>query len=227
MISKFIFNNQYLFDELPESDKDLLIKAMKTKNYRKNEAIFTDGTKPNGIYYLNEGKIKKYKVDNDGREQIIYIYSSGEFFGYSAILSQESYGDTTSTLENSVVSFISKDSFLEILNQSSVFSGLLLKSLSHEFSVMANLIAVLSHRTVRERAALSLLILHDKYQSNNTEEEVLISLSRVDLANMVGTARETLARIINDFKQEKLIKSEGRKIQILDFKQLIHIANFY
>lgn len=227
MISKFIFNNQYLFDELPESDKDLLIKAMKTKNYRKNEAIFTDGTKPNGIYYLNKGKIKKYKVDNDGREQIIYIYSSGEFFGYSAILSQESYGDTTSTLENSVISFISKDSFLEILNQSSVFSGLLLKSLSHEFSVMANLIAVLSHRTVRERAALSLLILHDKYKSNTFEEEVLISLSRVDLANMVGTARETLARILNDFKQEKLIRSEGRKIQILDFKQLIAIANFY
>lgn len=227
MISKFIFNNQYLFDELPESDKDLLIKAMKTKNYRKNEAIFTDGTKPNGIYYLNEGKIKKYKVDNDGREQIIYIYSSGEFFGYSAILSQESYGDTTSALENSVISFISKDSFLEILNQSSVFSGLLLKSLSHEFSVMANLIAILSHRTVRERAALSLLILHDKYKSPLQKEEVLISLSRVDLANMVGTARETLARILNDFKQEKLIKSEGRKIQILDFKQLITIANFY
>ncbi|WP_412850516.1 Crp/Fnr family transcriptional regulator [Chryseobacterium sp. PMSZPI] len=227
MISKFIFNNQYLFDELPEHDKNLLIGAMKTKNYRKNDAIFTDGTKPNGIYYLNEGKIKKYKVDNDGREQIIYIYSSGEFFGYSAILSNESYGDTTSTLENSVISFISKDNFLEILSQSSVFSRLLLKSLSHEFSVMANLIAVLSHRTVRERAALSLLILHDKYKSGNHDDEVLISLSRVDLANMVGTARETLARILNDFKQENLIKTEGRKIQIIDHKKLIHVANFY
>lgn len=228
MISKFIFNNQYLFDELPEYDKDLLLRAMKTKNYRKNEAIFTNGTRPNGIYYLNEGKIKKYKVDNDGREQIIYIYSSGEFFGYSAILSHESYGDTTSTLENSVISFISKESFLEILDQSPVFSRLLLKSLSHEFSVMANLIAILSHRTVRERAALSLLILHDKYKTNDIpEEEVLISLSRVDLANMIGTARETLVRILNDFKQEKLIKSEGRKIRILNFKQLIHIANFY
>ncbi|MBO9694198.1 Crp/Fnr family transcriptional regulator [Chryseobacterium sp.] len=228
MISKFIFNNQYLFDELPEYDKNLLTGAMKTKNYRKNEPVFTDGTKPNGVYYLNEGKIKKYKVDNDGREQIIYIYSSGEFFGYSAILSNESYGDTTSTLENSVISFISKDSFLDILSQSSVLSRLLLKSLSHEFSVMANLIAVLSHRTVRERVALSLLILHDKYKSNDApDQDVFISLSRVDLANMVGTARETLARIINDFKQEKLIRSEGRKIQIINFKRLIHIANFY
>ncbi|MCD1117630.1 Crp/Fnr family transcriptional regulator [Chryseobacterium turcicum] len=226
MVSKFIFNNQYLFNELPEYDKNLLITAMKSKNYRNHEAIFTDGTKPTGIYYLNEGKIKKYKVDNDGREQIIYIYSSGEFFGYSAILSNETYGDTTLTLENSVISFISKDDFLNILNQSPVFSRLLLKSLSHEFSVMANLMAVLSHRTVRERAALSLLILHDKYASNESKENVFITLSRIDLANMVGTARETLARILNDFKQENLIKIEGRKIQLINIEQLVRIANF-
>lgn len=226
MISKFIFNNQYLFNELPEYDKNLLINAMKSKNYRNHEAIFTDGTKPTGIYYLNEGKIKKYKVDNDGREQIIYIYSSGEFFGYSAILSNETYGDTTLTLENSIISFISKDDFLHILDQSSVFSRLLLKSLSHEFSVMANLMAVLSHRTVRERAALSLLILHDKYTTNESKTNVFISLSRIDLANMVGTARETLARILNDFKQEHLIRIEGRKIQLINIEQLVRIANF-
>lgn len=226
MISKFIFNNQYLFNELPEYEKNLLVAAMKSKNYRNHEAIFTDGTKPTGIYYLNEGKIKKYKVDNDGREQIIYIYSSGEFFGYSAILSNETYGDTTLTLENSIISFISKDDFLHILDQSSVFSRLLLKSLSHEFSVMANLMAVLSHRTVRERAALSLLILHDKYTPNEPKENVFITLSRIDLANMVGTARETLARILNDFKQENLIKIEGRKIRLINIEQLVRIANF-
>ncbi|WP_346984593.1 Crp/Fnr family transcriptional regulator [Chryseobacterium sp. POE27] len=150
----------------------------------------------------------------------------GEFFGYSAILSNETYGDTTLTLENSVISFISKEDFLHILDQSSVFSRLLLKSLSHEFSVMANLMAVLSHRTVRERAALSLLILHDKYTSNESKENVFITLSRIDLANMVGTARETLARILNDFKQEKLIKIEGRKIRLINIEQLVRIANF-
>ena len=227
MISKFTFNNQYLFDELPEYEKHLLLEVMKSKKYRKHEAIFTDGTKPNGIYYLNDGKIKKYKVDNDGREQIIYIYTSGEFFGYSAILSNESYGDTTLTLENSIISFISEEDFWDILDKSPIFSRLLLKSLSHEFSVMANFIAILSYRTVRERAALSLLILHNKYGSLNDTEEVLISLSRIDLSNMVGTARETLTRILNDFKQEGLIHIEEKKIKLINFKQLVHIANLY
>lgn len=226
MISKFIFNNQYLFEELSEYDKEMLQKVMQVKNYRKNEAIFTEGTIPNGIFFLKKGKVKKYKVDNDGREQIIYIYNAGEFFGYSAILSNDSYGDTTQTIENSVIAFISKEDFLSILDRSEIFSKLLLKSLSHEFSVMANLMTVLSQRTVRERVALSLLILHKKYKSD-ISDKVYITLSRADLANMVGTANETLARILHDFREDHLIVMEGRKIQLTDLERLTRIANIY
>ncbi|AZB29777.1 Crp/Fnr family transcriptional regulator [Chryseobacterium balustinum] len=225
MISKFIFNNQYLFEDLPQYDKETLQKVMQVKNYRKNEAIFTEGTIPNGIFFLKNGKVKKYKVDNDGREQIIYIYNAGEFFGYSAILSNDTYGDTTLAIENSVIAFISKENFLRILDQSDFFSKLLLKSLSHEFSVMANLMTVLSQRTVRERVALSLLILHRKYQSNITEDKTYITLSRTDLANMVGTANETLARILHDFREDQLIVMEGRKILLIDLERLTRIAN--
>ncbi|MCJ7935922.1 MAG: Crp/Fnr family transcriptional regulator [Chryseobacterium sp.] len=228
MMSKFLFNNQYLFNELPLYDREMLRKAMQNKNYRKNQAIFTDGTIPAGIFYLKTGKVKKYKVDNDGREQIIYIYSTGEFFGYSAILSNESYGDTTQTIENCVIAFISKEDFLKILDQSAVFSRLLLKSLSHEFSVMANLMAVLSQRTVRERVALSLLILHKKYEASTTEDNnVYITLSRADLANMVGTVNETLARILHNFRQDGLILMDRRKIQLIDVERLTHIANLH
>lgn len=225
MISKFIFNNQYLFEDLPQYDKATLQKVMQVKNYRKNEAIFTEGTIPNGIFFLKNGKVKKYKVDNDGREQIIYIYNAGEFFGYSAILSNDTYGDTTLAIENSVIGFISKENFLKILDQSDFFSKLLLKSLSHEFSVMANLMTVLSQRTVRERVALSLLILHRKYRSNTLEDKTYITLSRTDLANMVGTANETLARILHDFREDHLIVMEGRKILLVDLKHLTRIAN--
>ncbi|SNR93919.1 Crp/Fnr family transcriptional regulator [Flavobacterium sp. ov086] len=225
MISKFTFNNQYLLDELPKRDKDLLEKVMKNKKYRKNEAIFTEGTLPTGIFFVKNGKVKKYKADNDGREQIVYLYNSGEFFGYAAILSEEAYGDTTVAIENTLVSFISKEDFLDILNISIVFSRLLLKSLSHEFSVMVNLLAVLSQRTVRERVALSLLILHNKYKIRDSEKIVFIMLSRADLANMAGTVNETLARVLHDFKEDNLIGIEGRKIQLLNFKRLTKIAN--
>ncbi|MEP6931148.1 MAG: Crp/Fnr family transcriptional regulator [Flavobacterium sp.] len=226
MISKFIFNNQYLLNELPKYDKDLLEEVMQNKKYRKNQAVFTEGTLPSSIFYIRSGKVKKYKVDNDGREQIIYIYNTGEFFGYSAILSEESYGDTTVAIENSIISLISKEDFISLLNISAVFSRLLLKSLSHEFSVLANLMAVLSQRTVRERVALSLLILQDKYKINTADQNVIILLSRTDLANMAGTVNETLARVLHDFKEDNLIWMQGRRIKLLNIKELIQIANF-
>jgi len=227
MISKFIFNNQYVLNELPQCDKDLLEKVMQRRKYAKNQTVFTEGTLPTGIFYIQSGKIKKYKVDNDGREQIIYIYNSGEFFGYTAILSEQAYGDTAIAIENSIVSFIPEDDFFNVLDNSAVLSRLLLKCLSHEFSVVANLMAVLSQRTVRERVALCLLILHDKYRVDDGQEEVFIALSRKDLANMAGTVNETLARVLHDFKNEELIWMEGRKIRLMNFQQLVHIANFY
>jgi len=232
MVSKFIFNNRFLFSELPESDKNLLKGVMNIRKYRKNEAVFTEGTLPMGIFFVESGKVKKYKADNDGREQIIYIYNSGEFFGYSAVLSEKPYGDTAVAIENATILLISTDDFLNVLGRSQVFSRLLLKSLSYEFMVMANFIAVLSQRTVRERVALCLLILHDRYSDGQDEEngngisQISITLSRKDLANMAGTVNETLARVLHDFKGEGLIWMEGRKIRLLNFSQLLCVANF-
>jgi len=231
MVSKFIFNNRFLFNELPESDRDLLKGVMQIKRYRKNEAVFTEGTLPSGIFFVESGKVKKYKADNDGREQIIYIYNSGEFFGYSAVLSEKPYGDTAVAIESTAILFVSTDDFLNVLDSSAIFSRLLLRCLSHEFMVMANFIAVLSQRTVRERVALCLLILHDRYRDADAENAenaagIYITLSRKDLANMAGTVNETLARVLHDFKDEKLIWMEGRRIQLLNFPQLACVANF-
>ncbi|MFD2915667.1 Crp/Fnr family transcriptional regulator [Psychroserpens luteus] len=226
MITKFTFNSQYILSELPLPDREFLENIMVDKKYRKNQPIFTEGTLPSGIFYLQSGKVKKYKMDNDGREQIIYIYNAGEFFGYSSVLSESTYGDTTVSIENSIISFITINDFNKILENSSSFSRLLLKSLSHEFSVLANLMAVLSQRTVRERVALNLLILHDKYKVDNVDI-TYIMLSRSDLANMTGTVIETLARVLHDFKDDSLISTDGRKIELLNIERLIQIANFY
>jgi len=220
MITKFTFNSQYILSELPSADKELFEKIMVDKKYRKNHPIFTEGTLPSGIFYLQSGKVKKYKMDNDGREQIIYIYNAGEFFGYSSVLSESTYGDTAVAIENAIISFITIKDFNEILDESSSFSRLLLKSLSHEFGVLANLMAVLSQRTVRERVALNLLILHDKYKVDGVAH-TYIMLSRSDLANMAGTVIETLARVLHDFKYDKLISTDGRKIQLLNIERLV------
>jgi CRP-like cAMP-binding protein len=198
------------------------------RKYKKGQRIFVEGSIPTGIYYLKSGKIKKYKADRDGKEQIIYICNSGELFGYPALLSEGSYSDSAAALEDSIVAFIPKDDFLQVLSQSSILSNKLLKNLSHEFGVLVNSVATFAHRSVRERLALSLLILKEKYRvKGNESKPVEINLSREDLSNLVGTAVETLVRLLHDFKDEKLIETEGRKIRVLNIKQLVKIANLY
>ncbi|UXP31417.1 Crp/Fnr family transcriptional regulator [Reichenbachiella agarivorans] len=224
MIRKFTFNNQYIFNELPQSDKELFEKVMHNQKYHKSQAVFTQESIPSRMFFVKEGKVKKFKVDAEGREQIIYIYNAGEFFGYSALLSDETYSTSTTAIEDSTISFIYKEDFFRILDNSTSFSRLLLKSLSHEFRVTTNLMAVLSQRTVRERVALCLLILHNKYKVSEGKE---ISISRLDLANMVGTVIETLARILHDLRNENLIALEGKKIKITNTEGLEAISNYY
>jgi CRP-like cAMP-binding protein len=225
---KFNFNSDSIFEGLPESDISLLNKNMVTHTYKKGEILFREGSYPTGIYFIKKGKVKKYKTDKEGKEQIFYMYRKGELLGYHALISEEKFTDTASTIEESVISFIPKDDFLQTIQISSILSNRLLKVMSHEFGVLVNGLAVLAQKTVRERLALSLLVLRDKYKKENQENKpVEVELSRDDLSKFVGTARETLVRLLHDFKAEGLIETNGRKIILLKPLEISKIANLY
>ncbi|MFN6947117.1 MAG: Crp/Fnr family transcriptional regulator [Cytophagaceae bacterium] len=226
-IDKFYFKNTTIFDGLSPEDQEVLFSKMVTLNIKQGQVIFHEGGYPTGIHILKEGKVKKFKTGVDGKEQIFYICNSGEIMGLHALLSEEQYADSASTIEDSVISFIPKDDFFKVLQRSTVLSNHLLKNLSHEFAVFVNSITILAQKSVRERLALSLLILKDKFKDNQKNEEVHIVLTRDDLANFIGTAKETLVRLLHNFKDEGLIKTEGKSIIILDVKGLVKIANFF
>jgi len=102
----------------------------------------------------------------------------------------------------------------------------LMKNLSHEFGVLVNFIATFTQKTVRERVALTLLILQEKFKDDiNENDEIQIVLTRADFANIVGTAVATLVRLLHDFKEENLIQTQGRKIVINNKLQLLEIAD--
>lgn len=224
----FNFNSDSILKGLPENDLALLNKNMVTHNYKKGEILFRDRSYPTGIYYINKGKVKKYKTDKDGREQIFYVCRKGELLGYHALISEEKYTDTASTIEESTISFIPKDDFLNAIQSSSILSNRLLKVMSHEFGVLTNGLAIFAQKTVRERLALSLLLLRDKYQKENQENKPIeLDLSRDDLSKYVGTARETLVRLLHDFKEEGLIETNGRKIILKNPLKISKISNLY
>ena len=199
---------------------------MIVKQFKKGQNIFTEGTNPAGIYFIKKGKVKKYKSLNGGREQIIYVCCEGELLGYATFLSEECYPDSAGALTDALVGFLSRDKLLRLLDQYDELSKMLMKNLSHEFGVLVNVIAMITQKTVRERVALNLLILQEKFKDNlNGDNAVEIVLTRADFANIVGTAVATLVRIMHDFKEEKVIRTQGRKIVILNKIRLFEIAD--
>ena len=166
-------------------------------------------------------------MDKDAKEQIIYVADRGELLGYHTILSEDRYPDCAAALEESRIAFIPKEDFVETLNQSKVLSRRLLKTLSHEFAVLANSLSMFAQKTVRERLALQLIVLREKYKVNfQAGNPVEINMGRHDLASLVGTARENLVRLLTEFKEAGILETKGRKIIVLDVKKLIAIADY-
>lgn len=226
-IEKWDFKSESILAALSPEDFDLLTVNQTEQVYKKGEIIFREGAYPSGIYYVTKGKAKKYKINGEGKEHIIYVANTGELIGYHAILSEDRYPDSAAALEESTITFIPKEDFLMVLQQSDTLSKRLLKTLSHEFAVLINGLTLFGQRSVRERLALQLVVLREKYKIDfRPGMQVVINMSRDDLASLVGTVRENVVRILTEFKQEEILRTEGRKIIILNVNKLVEIANY-
>ncbi len=224
---KFIFKSNAIFANLPNNIKEVFLSQMQIREYKKGQNLFTEGTYPAGIYFIKKGKVKKYKSLNGGKEQIIYVCCEGELLGYASLLGEETYPDSAASITDAVIGFLPKEKLLKLIEQYDDFSKMLIKNLSHEFGVLVNFIAAFTQKPVRERVALTLLILWEKFRDNLDEDnEVQIMLTREDLSNMVGTAVETLVRVLHEFKKENIISTSGRAIRLLNLRELIEIAKY-
>jgi CRP-like cAMP-binding protein len=230
MLANFLSENfrlktDEIFEGLTPEELDTMIGSGVTHVYKSGEIIFREGGIPTGIFFVRSGRVKKYKTTSKGTEQIFYLCGEGELLGYHALLGEDYYPDSSATIEDSEITFIPKENFLKVLRQSTVLSNKLLKALGHEFSLFINNITNLATKSVKERLAFNLLILEEKFKPTAGGQVVDIVMSRTDLANMVGTAKETLVRLLGDFKREGIIEVDGRAIRIINRKKVIKEAN--
>ncbi|WP_053223761.1 Crp/Fnr family transcriptional regulator [Roseivirga seohaensis] len=216
------------FSDLKDEDLEILSEHKSCVTYKKNQTLFYEGTRPMGIFCINSGKVKVFKMGSNGKEQILFIAQKGDFLGYRSLLSEELYGSSATVLEPAAICFIPKSDFLKVLHSNPEFFGKLMKAVCHELGVMETKLAQLSQKSVRERLAATILMLKETYGMEGEGSEVIdIVLSREDLANIVGTATETVIRLLSEFKSDKMIALEGKKIKVLDADKLLHEADFY
>ena len=207
------------------------IDSTKTCNiYKKGQRLIQEGTRPLGVYCIKSGKVKVFKLGQQGKEHITSILKEGDLVGYRAMLSDSLYHVSVEALEEVIACHIPREDFLKSFQSDKVLNNTLITELSAEVISLTNVITDIAQKPVRERTAATLVLLNTVYSSNNGENNgdlTEINLTRESLANMVGTATETLIRIIHDFKEEELITTNGRKINIQDLKALQRIGGIY
>lgn len=219
-------SEEILFGGIDLSEIEEINKNSTQKILKKNQIVFHEGTRPLGVYGIISGRVKIYKTGVEGKDQIIQILKSGDLMGYRAMLSEEQYPVSAETLEDTSLCFIPKKDFIGAMSSNSDLTKEVIKSLSKDLTSMADSITILAQKPVRERLAGALMILIDVYDiGENIEVSDGINLTREDLANMVGTATETLIRLLHDFKDEQLIETKGRKILIKNKEKLKKVAN--
>jgi CRP-like cAMP-binding protein len=173
---------------------------------------------------VNSGIVKIYKTGIDGKEQIIRFAKTGDIIGFRSVLSKELACTTAKVIEDAVICFIPSENLFALVKENPAFSMQLMQLTCKELGEANNFITDIAQKTVRERLAEILLLLMDTF-SLDDKKVLQISLTREELANMVGTATESVIRLLSEFRSDGLIDLHGRKISILDIPGLRKISN--
>jgi CRP/FNR family transcriptional regulator, polysaccharide utilization system transcription regulator len=192
--------------------------------YKKGSVIYREGSKLSGFYCITKGILKIYKTGIDGKEQIIRFVKAGDIIAFRSLLSQESACTTAKVIDDAVLCQIPYNTLLYLLQNNWQFSHWMIKILCRELREANDYITDIAQKTVRERLAEVLLLLKDSFDVDDSNT-LQIALTREELANMVGTATESVIRLLSEFKQDGLIDLKGRKIRFLDIPTLRRMAS--
>jgi CRP-like cAMP-binding protein len=166
-----------------------------------------------GVYCICKGVLKIYKTGSDGKEQIVAFARSGDITGYRSILSNEAACTTAEAIQNAIVCQIPSNVIIELVKTNGNFALHLLKLTCRELNQANSFIKDIAQKTVRERLAETLLMLEETF--GVTEEGYLnIILTREEIANIVGTATESVIRLLSEFRREKIISMKGKQLAL-------------
>jgi CRP-like cAMP-binding protein/CheY-like chemotaxis protein len=193
-------------------------------DYKKKQTIYSEGQHPNKLYYIQTGKVKIYKTSDGGKELIIGLLSAGDFFGHIPLIENVVYEEFAKTLEESSIRVIPKKEFEQLITTNQEIALKVIKLLANNISEKEQQLVALAYHSLRKRVADALLTLKKKYAKED-QVPFSISISREDLANIAGTATESLIRTLSDFKNEKLIEIKDGKIILVEEKKLLNLFN--
>ncbi len=224
-----ILQNKYATDGKGASEllTDLNVSGMiplnpdnyDTETLSRKLSLFMEGRRPKFLYYLKKGKIKAYRVHEDGKEYITNLYTAGDYIGYLPLLENGMYEDTAEVLEDAELALIPKDEFLSAIYNDIHIASKFIRLIAQNVQEKEERLLSLAYGSLRKRVAAALVDIDSKFNKAGMSPSSL-DISREDIAQYVGTATESLIRTLSDFKSEKLVEIKDGKIRIADMARL-------
>jgi CRP/FNR family transcriptional regulator, polysaccharide utilization system transcription regulator len=226
LCNKCALDSASIFKCLTAEEIDGLNFEKDYRQYKRGSLLYQEGNRISGFYCVNSGIIKVFKTGFDGKEQIIRFAKAGDIIAYRSVLSNELACTSARVIEDCQVCFIPSEILISFIKTNPTYALELLKLACHELGEANSFITDIAQKTVRERLAEILLFLVKDFGLD--EDKFLnISLTREELANIVGTATESVIRLLSEFKSDNLVELNGRKIKILDTPGLEKISNVF
>jgi CRP/FNR family transcriptional regulator, polysaccharide utilization system transcription regulator len=201
----------------------LISDKRRISNYKKKQVLYSEGNQANSLFFVVKGRVKTYKTNEDAREYITGLHKEGDFIGYMNLLEDSIYTDSATTMEDCELCIIPKQEFFALIYSNPNIAEKFIKLLCHDLKEGEERLLQLAYNSVRKRVAESLLMVYDQYGKNDST--TAMSISRDDLASIVGASKETVIRTLSDFKDEGLISTSGSNITIVQEKKLRNLRN--
>jgi len=217
-----------MFSDLTEAQVCSISDNKNMISHRKGQMLYYEGTKPLGVFCVKSGVIKIFKTASNGKDQILHLAQEGDLLGYSALLGEENYTNSAMIVEDAKICFVPKEPFLSTLFNNNLFFRKLTKALSQDLGLMQEKLLDASQKSIRERLAFAILQLANSYGvEGGGKQEINLQLSREELASIIGTASESVIRLLAEFKKDNLIELQGKKIIVKDKVGLAKLSDFY
>ncbi len=209
------------FSVLPREELEALASYCGVRRLSRDETLFTEGDPCEGLYVVQSGGIKLFKMAETGREQVLVIERAGSTVGELAVFDGGAYPASAAAIEDSTLLYLPKREFLELCRRNSAVSFAVIRALAWRFRYMASLVEELSLKEVSHRLAR---FLRDRAVASGLRTrrgiEFPLEETNQEIAAAIGTVRDLVSRNLRRFVDRGLIKMERRKVIVLDMAEL-------
>jgi CRP/FNR family transcriptional regulator/CRP/FNR family cyclic AMP-dependent transcriptional regulator len=202
-----------LFSDVGEEDLQSIASLLIERRFPKHKTIVEEGTPGDYMYVIAEGRVKVSKLSGDGREKILELLDTGDFFGEMSLLDDAPRSASVKALSDVRIFALARNDFLNLLERSSNLALAVVQELTRRLRQVDEQASSLSFQRVKERTQ-GLLVRLARDDSSLPGRRATPVLTHQQIADMIGTSRETVTRAIKGLKQEGWLEQQGKRYQV-------------